>query len=100
MEVAQCRRHRNAGRQKPLRLLRSHCQQQLRLVEGAAALVCRSRCNIHAAGGRRRCAAEIVAPGGKNRCAGAAGTAAAESRCCGRQESPHCAAGAAALKSR
>ena len=30
MEVAQCRRHRNAGRQKPLRLVRSHCQQPLR----------------------------------------------------------------------
>ena len=88
MEVAQCRRHRNAGRQKPLRLVRRHCQQPL-LVEGAAALVCRSRCNVHAAGGRRRCVAGIVAPGGKSRCAGAAGTAAAGSRStlCGRSRS-------------
>ena len=52
-------RHRYAGRQKPLRLVRRHC----RLFAGAAAM-------IHAPGGRRRCAAGIVAPGGMSRCAG------------------------------
>ena len=65
----------------PLRLVRRHCQEPLRLFAGAAA-------RIQAPSGRRRCAAGIVAPDGKSVAAGAGAAAAGGRRRHTVQEPP------------